>query len=183
MKALHTSCMQLSTQMQENVSTLISTISLRQNGKLNGMHQQLWWATDNGLINCALPSVGSTLHQHLLTIHLETLSPLTFTMKVVQPFLVKGTVTRTMMTDIYGTGLISSSSSRFTAERLESNSNRFNTIFGALEPRISNAVLVYGEHDPWSVIGRRTNLTEDAVAIVIEGMLTRTTCPVPCNKI
>ncbi|XP_037043767.1 putative serine protease K12H4.7 isoform X3 [Bradysia coprophila] len=71
--------------------------------------------------------------------------------------------------EVYHDGCAAVFGEGFTAERLESNSARFNTIFGALEPRITNAVLVYGEHDPWSVLGRRTNLTEDAVAIVIEG--------------
>lgn len=57
----------------------------------------------------------------------------------------------------------------FTAERLNESSSRFNTIYGGLEPEITNAIFVHGEHDPWSVIGRRTDLNEDAVAIVIEG--------------
>ena len=56
---------------------------------------------------------------------------------------------------------------RFTEERLHENSDRFNILYGGLEPRVTNAVFVYGQHDPWSVIGRRTDLSEDATAIVI----------------
>lgn len=58
---------------------------------------------------------------------------------------------------------------RFTEERLNRNSARFNTIYGGLNPDVSNAVFVYGQHDPWSILGRRTNLSDDAVSIIIQG--------------
>lgn len=58
---------------------------------------------------------------------------------------------------------------RFTPDRLERNSHRFNTLYNGLEPVVTNAVFVYGQHDPWNVIGRTTDLNEDAVAIVITG--------------
>lgn len=58
---------------------------------------------------------------------------------------------------------------RFTSTRLERNSDRFNTIYGGLDPDVTNAVFVYGQHDPWNVIGRTTDLNDDAVAIVIAG--------------
>lgn len=58
---------------------------------------------------------------------------------------------------------------RFTPERLQRNSDRFNTLYGGLEPEVTNVVFVYGQHDPWNVIGRLTDLNEDAVAIVIPG--------------
>ncbi|XP_037040838.1 putative serine protease K12H4.7 isoform X2 [Bradysia coprophila] len=57
----------------------------------------------------------------------------------------------------------------FTPDRLERNSNRFNTFYGGLTPQITNAVFVYGQHDPWNVIGRTTDLNDDAVSIVIAG--------------
>lgn len=42
-------------------------------------------------------------------------------------------------------------------------------MYGGLEPEVTNAVLVYGQHDPWNVIGRTTDLNENAVAIVMAG--------------
>lgn len=42
-------------------------------------------------------------------------------------------------------------------------------MYGGLEPEVSNVVFVYGQHDPWNVIGRTTDLNDDAVAIVIPG--------------
>lgn len=63
--------------------------------------------------------------------------------------------------------------SRFTEERLHRNSERFNTLYGGLEPDVTNAVFVYGQHDPWSVIGRRTDLSDDAIAIVIPRKFSR----------
>ncbi|XP_037043766.1 putative serine protease K12H4.7 isoform X2 [Bradysia coprophila] len=71
--------------------------------------------------------------------------------------------------DLYHAGCQAVFGERFTEERLENNSDRFNTLFGGLNPDVTNAVFVYGQHDPWSVIGRRTDLNGDAVAIVIEG--------------
>lgn len=38
-----------------------------------------------------------------------------------------------------------------------------------MQPDVTNAIFVYGQHDPWSVLGRRTDLNDDAVAIVIDG--------------
>ncbi|XP_037043957.1 putative serine protease K12H4.7 [Bradysia coprophila] len=71
--------------------------------------------------------------------------------------------------ELYHAGCQAVFGDSFTEERLNRNSERFNTIYGGLEPDVSNAVFVYGQHDPWSVLGRRTNLSDDAVAIVIEG--------------
>lgn len=34
---------------------------------------------------------------------------------------------------------------------------------------MTNVVFVYGQHDPWNVIGRTADLNNDAVAIVIAG--------------
>lgn len=58
---------------------------------------------------------------------------------------------------------------RFTPERLQRNSDRFNTLYGGLEPEVTNTVFVHGQHDPWSVVGRRTDLNDDATAIIIPG--------------
>lgn len=60
---------------------------------------------------------------------------------------------------------------RFTPERIERNSNRFNTFYGGLEPQVTNTVFVYGQHDPWNIIGRTTNLNEKTISIVIAGKL------------
>ncbi|KAJ6641397.1 Thymus-specific serine protease [Pseudolycoriella hygida] len=71
--------------------------------------------------------------------------------------------------DLYHAGCQAVFGESFTEARLTSNSARFNTIYGGLEPDVSNAVFVYGQHDPWSVLGRRTNLSDDATAIIIQG--------------
>lgn len=42
-------------------------------------------------------------------------------------------------------------------------------MYGGLEPEVTNVVFVYGQHDPWSIIGRTTDLNVNATAIVIPG--------------
>lgn len=69
--------------------------------------------------------------------------------------------------DLYHAGCQAVFGESFTEERLHRNSERFNILYGGLEPEVTNAVFVYGQHDPWSVIGRRTDLSDDAIAIVI----------------
>lgn len=69
--------------------------------------------------------------------------------------------------ELYHAGCQAVFGDSFTEERLHRNSERFNILYGGLEPQVTNAVFVYGQHDPWSVIGRRTDLSDDAIAIVI----------------
>lgn len=51
-----------------------------------------------------------------------------------------------------------------------------------MEPVVTNAVFVHGQHDPWSVLGRRTDLNDDAIAIVIDGNKVFSSARVHTNK-
>lgn len=50
------------------------------------------------------------------------------------------------------------------------NSVRFNTAFGGVTPRASNAIYIHGELDPWRTVGVQTDDDNDSTTvIVIEG--------------
>lgn len=58
---------------------------------------------------------------------------------------------------------------RFNASTIVQNSARFNTIYGGLNPSITNVLFVHGEYDPWRSAGVTSDLSSTAQAIVIAG--------------
>jgi hypothetical protein len=57
----------------------------------------------------------------------------------------------------------------FNEENLHLNSDRFNTIYGALNPQVTNVLFVHGQYDPWRSSGVQHDLSPTAQAIVIQG--------------
>lgn len=57
----------------------------------------------------------------------------------------------------------------FNATTLQQNSARFNTVYGGLNPSITNALFVHGQYDPWRSAGVQSDLSASAQAIVIVG--------------
>lgn len=57
----------------------------------------------------------------------------------------------------------------FDGPNLIENSARFNTIYGGLNPQVTNTLFVHGQFDPWRSAGVQQDLSETAEAIVIEG--------------
>lgn len=57
----------------------------------------------------------------------------------------------------------------FNAQTLQQNSARFNTVYGGLNPGITNALFVHGQYDPWRSAGVQADLSDTAEAIVIAG--------------
>lgn len=61
--------------------------------------------------------------------------------------------------------------SSYSLELMLENAARFNTMFGGITPRASNALYVHGQLDPWRTVGVQTNDNKDTTTtvIVIEG--------------
>ncbi|KAG4068454.1 hypothetical protein HA402_004794 [Bradysia odoriphaga] len=63
--------------------------------------------------------------------------------------------------DVFGEG--------FSQTTVDENVDRFNTVYGGLNPEVTNTIFVHGELDPWRTIGRLTELNPSSPAIVIRG--------------
>lgn len=57
----------------------------------------------------------------------------------------------------------------FNESTIQQNSARFNTIYGGLNPGITNVLYVHGQFDPWRSAGVQNDLSATAQAIVIAG--------------
>jgi len=57
----------------------------------------------------------------------------------------------------------------FNQTTLHANSGRFNTVYGGLNPSVTNTIFVHGQYDPWRSVGVTQNLGPSAQAIVIQG--------------
>jgi len=57
----------------------------------------------------------------------------------------------------------------FDRATIDENIVRFNTIFGALNPAVTNTIFVQGELDPWRSLGIQNNLNPSSPAIVVRG--------------
>lgn len=52
------------------------------------------------------------------------------------------------------------------------NADRFNTAFGGVTPRASNAIYVHGQLDPWRTVGVQVDDNDNStIVIVIEGIV------------